>query len=129
MSFYLSRTINGTFDNVMEKMEKLLHKHDYLIAANIDVQGALKKKLGADLPQIRIIGTNTPKVGYQIFSNDPKLGTLLPFSIVLHAISGSEVEVTMIDPEWLFQSVDNPAITNLASEIKLVFVSILEELW
>jgi len=129
MSFYLSRKIHGTFDAVLEKMENLLHAHDYLIAANIDVQGALKEKLGADLPQIRIIGTNTPKVGYQLFSNDPKLGTLLPFSIVLHATRNDEVEVTMIDPEWLFQSVDNPAISSLASEVKQTFASILEELW
>lgn len=125
MSFYLSRNVHDSFDAVLKRLEILLHAHDYLIAANIDVQGALKQKLDADLPQIRIIGTNTPKVGYQLFSSDPKLGTLLPFSIVLHALSESNVEVTMIDPEWLFSSVDNPDITKLASEIKLVFKEVL----
>jgi len=129
MSFYLSRKIEGTFEAVLEKLETCLHAHDYLVAANIDVQGALKAKLDADLPQIRIIGTNTPKVGYQLFSNDPKLGTLLPFSIVLHALGNDVVEVTMIDPEWLFRSVDTPALASLATEIKSVFVTILEEMW
>lgn len=128
MSFYLSRTIHDTFAAVTEKLQSLLHEHDYLVAANIDVQGSLKEKLGADLSQIRIIGTNTPKVGFQLFSNDPKLGTLLPFSIVLHELNADQIEVTMIDPEWLFRSVDNPSITNLASEIKQVFKDILARL-
>ena len=128
MSFYLSRTIHDSFTTVIEKLQSLLHEHDYLVAANIDVQGSLKEKLGADLSQIRIIGTNTPKVGFQLFSNDPKLGTLLPFSIVLHELNADQIEVTMIDPEWLFRSVDNPSITNLASEIKQVFKDILAKL-
>ena len=128
MSFYLSREVQGSFDTVLLKLEKLLHEKDYLIAADIDVQGALKAKLSADVPQIRIIGTNTPKVGYQLFSSDPKLGVLLPFSIVLHALSERDVEVTMIDPEWLFSSVDDDAIKNLASEVKVVFKEILGNL-
>ncbi len=128
MSFYLSRIIHDSFEDVLENLQKQLHDHAYLIAANIDVQGSLKERLDADLPQIRIIGTNTPKVGHQLFSTDPKLGTLLPFSIVLHELKESNVEVTMIDPEWLFQSVDNPAITILATEIKQVFEDVLQKL-
>jgi len=128
MSFYLSRNVPGQFDAIMEKIVNLLHADDYLIAADIDVQGALKQKLDADLPQIRIICTNTPKVGLQLFSSDPKLGTLLPFSIVLHALSNSEVEVSMVDPEFLMQSVDNPEIKNLMTEVKTVFREILDNL-
>jgi uncharacterized protein (DUF302 family) len=112
----------------MARLKDLLHAQNYLIATDINVQGALKQKLDANLPQIHIIGTNTPKVGYQLFSTDPKLGTLLPFSIVLHELSKDKVEVTMIDPEWLFKSVDNADIINLAKEIKLVFKEILESL-
>lgn len=128
MSFYLNRYINDSFDAVLTKLKERLHAQDYLIAADIDVQGALKQKLDADLPQIRIIGTNTPKVGYQLFTSDPKYGTLLPFSIVLHELDKNKIEVTMIDPEWLFRSVDNPEIRNLASRIKSTFKETLEQL-
>jgi len=128
MSFYISRNVTGTFDNVTEKLKQQLHANDYLIAADINVQGALKQKLNADLPQIKIIGTNTPEVGLQLFNSDPKLGTLLPFSIVLHDLEGDDVEVSMIDPEFLFQSVSNPDIAQLGSEIKAVFNGVLERL-
>ena len=128
MSFYLNRNVNAAFDTVLEKLKERLHAQDYLIAADIDVQSALKQKLDADLPQIRIIGTNTPKVGLQLFSTDPKLGVLLPFSIVLQSLRNDSVEVTMIDPEWLFRSADNPGIERLAGEIKAVFKEILERL-
>lgn len=128
MSFYLNRTVENSFKNVYENIQSLLHKHDYLIAADIDVQGALKQKLDADLAQIRIIGTNTPKVGLELFSADPKFGTLLPFSIVLHEQSSEKVDVTFVDPEWLLGSTENPDIIKLASEIKQVFNSILEDL-
>ena len=128
MSFFLTRNIHDSFDAVLLRLKDLLHAHDYLIAADINVQGSLKEKLDADLPQIRIIGTNTPKVGFQLFSTDPKLGVLLPFSIVLQSLSNNDVEVTMIDPEWLFRSADNPGVEKLAREIKSVFKGILERL-
>lgn len=128
MSFYLNRTVESSFENVYENIQSLLHKHGYLIAADIDVQGALKQKLDADLSQIRIIGTNTPEVGLKLFSTDPKLGTLLPFSIVLHEQSSEKIDVTFVDPEWLLGSTENPDIIKLASEIKQVFNSILEDL-
>lgn len=128
MSFYLSRNVSGSFDRVTEKLKNQLHENDYLIAAEINVQGALKQKLGAELPQISIIGTNTPKVGLKLFSTDPKLGTLLPFSIVLHDLNDGDIEVSMIDPEFLFQSIENPEITRLGVEIKTVFGKILNSL-
>ena len=128
MSFYISRNVPGTFEGVTNKLKEQLHANDYLVVADINVQGALKQKLGADLPQISIIGTNTPKVGLKLFSSDPKLGTLLPFSIVLHDLGGKDVEVSMIDPEFLFQEINNPIITELGSEIKTVFNEILESL-
>ena len=126
MSFYLSRNVHDSYDAIMAKLKVLLHAQDYLIAADINVQGALKTKLNADLPRIHIIGTNTPKVGFELFSTDPKLGTLLPFSIVLNELGESDVEVAIVDPEWLFKSVDNPDITALARDIKQVFKGVLD---
>lgn len=128
MSFYISRNVPGSFDAVSENLKNQLHANDYLIAADIDVQGALKQKLGAELPKINIIGTNTPGVGLKMFSHDPKLGTLLPFSIVLHELDEGCVEVTMIDPEFLFHPVANPELTQLGSDIKTVFNKILDSL-
>jgi len=128
MSFYISRIVPGSFETVMENLKSNLHAKDYLIAADINVQGALKQKLNADLPKITIIGTNTPKVGLKLFSSDPKLGVLLPFSIVLHDLEDGEVEVSMIDPVYLFQSVDKPEIIQLGADVKVVFNEILDSL-
>ena len=128
MSFYISRNVSGSFASVMDNLKDKLHANDYLIATEIDVQAALKQKLDADLPQISIIGTNTPKVGLQLFSSDPKLGTLLPFSIVLHELGEDFVEVSMVNPEFLFKATGNPEITKLGTEVKAVFNDILENL-
>jgi len=128
MSFYISRSVPGTFESVMENIKEQLHSKDYLIAADIDVQGALKQRLGAELQQISIIGTNTPNVGLKLFNTDPKLGTLLPFSIVLNELNDGKVEVSMIDPEFLFQEIDNPGITQLGVQVKSVFTGILNSL-
>ena len=128
MSYYLTRKIHSSFDVILSRLKDLLHDEDYLIASEIDVQGALKQKLGAELPQIRIIGTNTPRVGFQLFSSDPRLGTLLPFSMVIHEIDQSNVEVTMVDPVWLFGSIDSAEINSLAAKIKLTFEKILDNL-
>jgi len=128
MPYYLTRTINNSFDVILSRLKDLLHAEDYLIATEIDVQGALKCKLNVDLPKIQIIGTNTPSVGYQLFTSDPKLGTLLPFSIVLHELDENTTEVTMVDPVWLFNAVDNLTIHTMAAKVKLTFKEILENL-
>jgi len=128
MSHYLTRNVSNSFDVILSRLKDLLHAEDYLIATDIDVQAALKQKLNVDLPQIRIIGTNTPKVGYELFTHDPKLGTLLPFSIVLNELDESNVEVAMVNPEWLFSAVDNDRIKTLAAKIHLTFKKILKNL-
>lgn len=128
MSFYISRNVPGSFEIVTEKLKNQLHAKDYLIVADINVQGALKQKLDINLPKISIIGTNTPEVGSQLFKMDPKLGTLLPFSIVLHDLGSANIEVSMVDPTFLFQSVDNPDIIQLGVKVKTTFVEILNSL-
>ena len=128
MSFYISRKVSGSFETVTEKLKNQLSEKDYLIAADINVQGALKQKMNADLPKISIIGTNTPEVGLKIFSTDPRLGTLLPFSFVLHDLEDGSIEVSVIEPTFLFQSVEHAGITKLGIEVRDVFLEVLNSL-
>ena len=128
MTYKISRTMTEDFNVVVENLKSALQEQNYLIAAEIDVQSALKMKLDEEIPQTCIICTNTPKVGIQVFRHDPNLGSLLPFSIVVHAVKDNEIEVSAIDPEYLFRSVDSPDMQNLAREVKSVFENLLKSL-
>ena len=128
MSYNLSIKKQASFESIVDRVQDLLHQHGYLIAADIDVQNALRTMLDVDMPKTKIIGTNKPEVGHEIFSTDPKMGTLLPFSIVVNESDKDEVEVTTIDPEWLFRHTDKVNIMAHATEVKQVFKEILEKL-
>lgn len=128
MTYFLSKEFHMPFNDVKKKLEQSLEAQGYIIAANIDVTSALKNRVGAEIAETHIIGTNKPEVGKQMFTTDPRMGTLLPFSIVIHALANGAVEVAMIDPEKLLGLVQLPDIMSLASDIKKTFIAVLNSL-
>ncbi len=128
MSYFLSKEFHMPLNEVKKKLEQSLEAEGYIIAVNIDVTSALKNKIGAEVAETHIVGTNKPEVGKQMFTTDPRMGTLLPFSIVVHALANGAVEVAMIDPEKLLGLVQLPEITLLAADIKKTFIKVLESL-
>jgi uncharacterized protein (DUF302 family) len=128
MSYFLSKEFHKPFSDVVERLKQSLEAQGYVIAIDIDVTSALKNRIGAEVAETRIIGTNKPEVGQQMFSTDPRMGTLLPFSIVIHTLANGTVEVAMVDPEKLLGLVQLPEITSLAEDIKNTFVEVLNSL-
>ena len=128
MTFYLAKEIQDSYESVLERLESLLKTHGYIIASKINVQKVLSTKLGVEIAKTCMIGTNKPEIGYQIFSNDPNMGVLLPFSIVVQEASDRHVNVAVIDPECLFALAAIPELNVLASKIKSVFKQVLDKL-
>lgn len=118
MSYYFSKILNVSFDEAITKVTDELRKEGFGILTEIDVKEALKKKLNVDFKKYKILGACNPPFAYKALQAEDKIGTMLPCSVILQDTSAGQVEVAVIDPVASMQAVKNPALEEIAAEIR-----------
>ncbi len=117
MSYYFTKMVNASFDKAVEKVTAELNVEGFGILTEIDVKETLKKKLNVDFRRYKILGACNPPSAYKALTAENKIGTMLPCNVIVQEISDGQVEVTAIDPLASMKAVENPALTEIASEI------------
>lgn len=56
MSYYFSARVAGTFDEVIERAREALEAQGFGIISKIDIQAALREKIGVDFRRYTILG-------------------------------------------------------------------------
>lgn len=82
------------------------------------MQATLQKKLGEDMPPYRILGACSPPLAHRAITAEPSIGLLLPCNVVVRQEHGGTVHVEFMDPAAVFNLVDNPAVQQLAKEVR-----------
>lgn len=118
MSYYLSRTINAAFDEVVPRVIAALKEEGFGILTDIDVQATLKTKLGADMPSYRILGACNPSFAHQALQLEDKLGVLLPCNVIVRNAGDGQTEVAAIDPVTSMDRTGNPKLAAVADEVR-----------
>ncbi|MGE5285576.1 MAG: DUF302 domain-containing protein [Actinomycetota bacterium] len=117
MSYYFTKTVSASFDESVAKVTEELKKEGFGILTEIDVKETLKKKLNVDFRRYKILGACNPPFAYKALTAENKIGTMLPCNVIVQETPGGQVEVTAIDPLASMRAVENPALTEIASEI------------
>jgi hypothetical protein len=65
MSYYFSRRLDMPFDEAIAHVTGELKKEGFGVLTEIDVKATLKKKLGEDFRNYRILGTCNPPFAHQ----------------------------------------------------------------
>jgi uncharacterized protein (DUF302 family) len=55
MSYYIARTVSGTFETVVADVVERLKSQGFGVLSDIDVQATLQAKLGVNTPKYRIL--------------------------------------------------------------------------
>ena len=119
MKYYISRTLeNITFEDAISKVTELLKGQGFGILTEIDVRETMKKKLDVDFRKYRILGACNPPFALRALQSEDKIGTMLPCNVIVQEINDSDIEVAAIDPQASMAAVENPALTDVAVEIK-----------
>jgi uncharacterized protein (DUF302 family) len=127
MSYYFSKSVSVSFDKAVEKVTAELNVEGFGILTEIDVKETLKKKLNVDFRRYKILGACNPPYAYKALTAENKIGTLLPCNVIVQEISDGQVEVTAIDPLASMKAVENPAITEIASEISKKLKTVIDK--
>ena len=128
MSYYFGKTLDLPFDEAITHVIGELKKEGFGVLTDIDVKATLKKKLGADFRNYRILGTCNPPFAYEALQAEDKIGTMLPCNVIVQETPGGAVEVAAIDPIASMQAVDNPALGGVAVEVQARLKRVVDNL-
>ncbi len=112
------KTVELDFDQAIERVMQVLQGEGFGVLADIDIAGAMKKKLDQDMPPYRILGACNPPLAHRALTAEPSIGLLLPCNVVVRQDTAGQVHVEFMDPDAVLQLVDKPDIAELAAEVK-----------
>ena len=112
------KTVDMSFDDAIGHVTQALQDEGFGILSDIDVAGAMKKKLNQDMPPYRILGACNPPLAHRALESEPSIGLLLPCNVVVRQDEAGAVHVEFMDPNAVLELVNKPEITALASEVR-----------
>lgn len=128
MSYYFSKTLNASFDEAVTKVTDELKKEGFGILTEIDVKETLKKKLNVDFKKYKILGACNPPFAYKALQVEGKIGTMLPCNVIVQETPEGQAEVSAIDPVASMLAVENPALKEIATEIRNKLKKVIDSL-
>lgn len=128
MTYYSSKELNLEFEDAIEAVSAVLKKEGFGILTEIDVQATLKAKLDVDFRKYRILGACNPPFAHKALQAEPHIGLMLPCNVVVQENDRGKTLVSFVDPVASMQAVDNPALKEIASEIREKLVHSLDSL-
>lgn len=118
MSYYFNRTLELPFEKAVEKVKEELKKEGFGIMTTIDVRETIREKLKVDFRPYIIIGACNPHFAHQALKTEDKIGTMLPCNVIVQQPAEGNVEVAAIDPVASMQAIDNPALKQVAQQVR-----------
>lgn len=118
MPYTHDRVIEGAdFDTVDRRARAALADKGFGVLTEIDVRATLKKKLGVEIDDYRILGACNPGMAHKALGLEPRVGAMLPCNVILRAVAGG-VEVSAVDPVASMAAIDNPKLKAVAGEVR-----------
>lgn len=128
MNYYFNKTINGTFEEVIDRVTQELKEEGFGILTEIDIKETLKKKLDVDFKKYRILGACNPPYAHRALLAEDKIGTMLPCNVIVQEIEAGVIEVAAVNPMASMQAVENEKLNEIANEISSKLDNVIEKL-
>ena len=129
MEYHISRKVSFSFDQALEKVAAELKAEGFGVLTEIDVKATIKKKLGVDFRNYRILGACNPDFAHTALSLEDKIGVLLPCNVVVQEHEDGTVEVSAMAPAGIMQAVGNPALSVMAAKVQAAMERVIGNMW
>lgn len=116
--YVFGKAVGMGFEQAVQRVTEELGKVGFGVLSDIDVQATMKKKIGLEMPPYRILGACNPGYASRAIAAEPQIGALLPCNVVVRQDAAGQVHVEAMDPRSVLELVDNPAVPELAGEVR-----------
>jgi uncharacterized protein (DUF302 family) len=129
LSYGHTRHFEGvSFQEAVDKTTDALKKGGFGVLTEIDVKATLKKKIGVDFRNYKILGACNPPLAHRALSEDLGVGLLLPCNVIVFEEDDGTITVSVVKPEAMFQVVDNQALESLVGEVGAAIGTVIASL-
>jgi len=128
MSYHFSKTCSLPFDDVIAKVIEALSEQGFIILTEIDFQKLLKEKLDVDFRRYRAMGVSNPSFTYEALKVEEKVGTMLPYNVVVQELDDGTVEVSAVDPTASLMAIRNLQLGAIAHQVSAKLERVIEAL-
>jgi uncharacterized protein (DUF302 family) len=128
MSYYFSRKVGGSFDEVEKRTRTALKKEGFGILTKIDVKETLKNKLDVDFRRYLILGACNPPFAYKALVAEDKIGTMLPCNVIVQEIGENDIEVAAVDPVASMKAIENQELYGIAAQIQVKLKNVVNNI-
>ena len=115
------------FEQALKRTTEILSRHGFGVQAEINISGALKTKLGVEIPRETILGVCNPGLAYRAIQEDPNITLLLPCNITLRETAAG-THIAAASPQMLMEVTKNPRLAGVAAEAEKILLQALAEL-
>jgi uncharacterized protein (DUF302 family) len=126
MSYYISTTFNGTFEEAIAKATDELKKEGFGVLTEIDVKETLKKKLDVDFKKYKILGACNPNFAYQALQAEDKIGTMLPCNVIVEEHDDGTIEVSAVNPLESMKAIKNDKLADVANQVNEMLKKVIK---
>ena len=117
MSYSISKVVDLTYDEALEKVTEELKKEGFGVLTEIDVKATLKEKLAVDVPKYKILGACNPPLAHKALKAEPGVGLLLPCNVVVYETESGETTVAAINAEAMLSIIGRDDVVPIAEEV------------
>lgn len=129
MTYYSSVALKSlSFAEAIHKTTEALKKEGFGVLSEIDIKVTLKKKLGVEFHNYKILGACSPSFAYKALLAEDKIGTMLPCNVIVQEKEDGFIEVSAVDPMASMQAVINQDLMGIANEVSEKLKRVIDDL-
>src|SRR3546814_18220486 len=83
MTYYIAKTVPLSFSDAVARVEAVLKDEGFGIISRVDIQAALKEKIGVEFRPYLLLGACNPRLAYEALQLQNKVGPIMPCKVVV----------------------------------------------
>ena len=108
--------LDVSFDEAVRCTSDILKTEGFGIISEINMHEKLHEKLGISFKKYRILGACNPGYAYKALLAEDKIGTMLPFNVIVIDQGNGKTEVSAVNPIASMMAIQNKDLETIAGE-------------